>query len=123
MKRLLRKVAAQCPTRLPQGMAEFERWSDDILDLYGMPNNDSTKFALAVSIQHLDSTVSAKPKAFFGRLLQKGAANQIAYAVMQDLKQKQQAAAEAEKLAAQQKAEAPGVTESQAPDGQAAQKS
>lgn len=90
MKQLVRHALAHIPTKLPQGMAEFETWSNDIIDLYKMPNNDSIKFALATAVMHLSATDAYKPKAYFGRILIKGAANQIVYAVMNDLKIKQQ---------------------------------
>jgi hypothetical protein len=90
MKRLLRRLLAFIPTRLPMGMTEFDKWSDDILDLYDMPNNDSTKFAIATAIMHLGATDAFKAKEYFGRLLIKGAATQIAYAQMQDAKKRQE---------------------------------
>lgn len=101
MKRFLKRLRARFPERLPQGRQEFERWSDDILDLYNLPNNTSTKFALAVSILHAPATDAYKPKFYYGRLMMKGAANEVAGAVMQELKTKQ-----AEATALAQKAEA-----------------
>lgn len=80
-------------TLLPQGRAEFDVWADDIISTYKMPNNDSIKFALAVAITHLDPTKDRMPKEYFGRLLRKGAATQVAFAVMDELKVKQQKAA------------------------------
>lgn len=78
---------------LPQGRAEFDTWADDIITSFGMPNNDSIKFALAVAITHLDPIKDRMPKEYFGRLLRKGAATQVAFAVMDELKAKQQKAA------------------------------
>lgn len=77
---------------LPRGMAEFHTWADDLIALAGVPNNDSVKFALAVSITHLGPTESHKTKKHFIDVLQKGAATQIAFAIMDELKSKQQAA-------------------------------
>lgn len=105
MIKQLRRLLAKIPTRLPQGLTEFETWSDDIIELYDMPNNDSIKFALAVTIMHLKPTESHLPKAYFGATLQKGAATQVAHRVMEDCKQRQaEAAAKAAQEAAEQEA-------------------
>lgn len=101
MIKALKRLLARIPTRLPQGVTEFEKWSDDIIDLYDMPNNDSIKFALAVSIMHLKPTESHVPKSYFGATLQKGASTQVAHQVMQDCKTRQEAKA-AEERAAQE---------------------
>jgi hypothetical protein len=86
--------------KLPVGMAEFHAWADDILDTYDMPNNDSTKFALATAIMHAKNGQGYFSRDFFGQVLIKGAANQVAHAVMTELKEKQ------ERLAAEEKAQA-----------------
>ncbi len=98
MKRTIKRLLANLPSKLPQGMSEFDTWSNDILDTYEMPSNDSFKFALAVAILHLKAEDGFKPKAYFGKVLIKGAASQIAGAVMQDCKQRQEEAAKAEAL-------------------------
>lgn len=79
------------PTRLPVGIAEFHAWADEVIALAGVPNNDSTKFGLAVSITHLGPTEASVPKQHFIDILHKGAATQIAFAIMDELKSKQQA--------------------------------
>lgn len=113
MRNLLLRLLAYLPSKLPQGKTEFETWSDSIIETYQMPNNDSVKFALAVAILHLDSTSAFKPKHYFGKTLIKGAASQVAGAVMQELKEKQQALAKAEQeaAAAAKQAEATAPTE------------
>lgn len=96
MKRAIKRLLAQIPTKLPQGIQAFEVWSNDIIDTYEMPNNDSIKFALATAVMHSTNGRGYIPKAYFGNVLLKGAANQVAYALMQDLKNKQEALAKAE---------------------------
>jgi len=121
MSKLLMKLLAYLPSKLPQGMTEFETWASSIIKTYDMPDNDSTRFALAVSILHLDATSAFKPKVYFGKILIKGAASQIAGGVMQELKEKQQALAKAEQEAAAAKqAEATAQTESAPSDVQKA---
>src|ERR1700722_18846253 len=97
MKNILLRLLCYLPTKLPQGMTEFETWASSILTAFNMPDNDSTHFALAVAILHLDATSAYKPRTYFGKILIKGAASQIAGAKMQELK---------ERHAAQQSAEA-----------------
>lgn len=94
LKRLFNRFLALLPSRLPQGIAEFEAWAVSIIVIYGMPDNDSVRFALAVAILHLPSTAAYKPKEYFGRTLIKGASSQVAGQVMEDLKAKQKAAAQ-----------------------------
>ena len=108
MKKLLQRLLAQLPCKLPMGVTEFHTWADSILDTYELPNNDSTKFALASAIMHLDATSAFKPKAYFGKMLIKGAASQVAHFLFQELKNKQlEAAAKAqqEAIEAQNKVE------------------
>jgi len=97
--KILRRLLCLLPTRLPQGMQEFTEWADDILDVYGLPNNDSTHFALATSVMHLGATDAYKSKEYFGRVLLKGAATQVAYAQMNAAKERQAAKAAAEQEA------------------------
>ena len=92
VKRLGRRIMAFIPTKLPVGMTEFDAWASDIADLYNAPNNDSVKFSLAVMIMHLGPTEARKAKEYFGRTLHKGAATQVAHAIMQELKEKQKKA-------------------------------
>lgn len=96
-KTLLKLKKAKRKEVLPQGMIEFYRWSNDILSLYDLPNNDSTKFALATMILHSKEDASSLSKEYFGIRLRKAAANQIAAGIMQQLKEKQTAAIEAAK--------------------------
>lgn len=107
MKKLIKKFMASFPSPLPFGMAEFEVWAKDIILISNLPDNDSTRFALASAIMHYPSSnkdntkaFSKVPKAFFGNILRKGGANQVAAGVMQQLKDKQRAAEEAAKEAA-----------------------
>lgn len=102
LKRLLYKYQS---VRLPLGMTEFNVWADDILDTYEMPNNDSTKFALATAIMHAKNGQGSFPKAFFGEVLVKGAANQVAHAIMIECKERQEARAKEEKEQAERQAQ------------------
>lgn len=100
VKKLFTRLTDFFPSPLPVGMQAFEKWSASIISVYDLPNNDSVKFALAAQIMHLGSTDFYKPRRYFGLSLLKGSANQIAHAVMLDLKEKQ-AKEEAERVAAE----------------------
>jgi hypothetical protein len=95
------------PTPLPVGIAEFDTWALSILNLTSFPDNDSTRFSLAVMVLHMDSTTASKPRQYFARALHKAGANQIASQVVQDLKQKQKDAENAAKLSEKPAADAP----------------
>ncbi len=92
LKRYFRLLNAYLPTKLPQGLTAFNEWADDIIDLYGFPNNDSMRFAVAATVVHLREGRAYVSKRYFGLILMKGAATQVAGQVMQDLKAKQRAA-------------------------------
>lgn len=104
MKLFFRKLLMRFKTPLPQGLTEFESWSDSIIEAFDVPNNASVKFSLATMVLHLGQTESRKAKAYFGACLRKAAANEVAAFVMQDLKAKQKAAQkEAEEKEAKEK--------------------
>lgn len=102
---LFRRLLCFLPAKLPQGRTAFKAWADDILEIYGLPNNDSTHFALAVAVLHANELAAYKSKEYFGRKLVKGAANEVAAAVIQELKAKQQAAQEEAAKKAQEAAQ------------------
>jgi hypothetical protein len=96
MKRLLKQLLSLLPTKLPVGMTEFNAWADSIIELSGnYADADSMKFALASMVIHLGPQRSSVAKNHFVRSLRKTAANQVAQAVFQDIKIKQQEAAKA----------------------------
>lgn len=98
---MIKFLASFFPTSLPHGATEFNTWADDILSLAKCPDNDSTRFALAVMILHCGSTEAYKPKHFFVSCLNKAAANEVANDVAQGFKRKQmeEAKQEAERVA------------------------
>ncbi len=103
IKKSVYKFLAFFPSRLPIGDAQFEVWFSDICYLYGLPENDSVRFAFGTMIMHLspankpgavDSLVNSgatyyKPKRYFGLTALKGASNQTAHAIMSDCKARQ----------------------------------
>lgn len=99
MTKLFKKIAARFDTKLPVGMTEFNEWADSIIDLAGeFADRDSMKYALASNVIHMKHTADAAPKAYFVAVLRKAAANQVASAVFQDIKIKQEEAIKAAQL-------------------------
>ncbi len=91
------------PRPLPMGVKEFHEWSDRII-AGAMIHADapSLKFALAEMIMHLKPTDSHCADAHFIHSLRKFAANQVAYAMMQEIRDARKAA-----LAAQEAKDKP----------------
>lgn len=87
---------------LPSGRTEFDVWQNEVLEAAGCPLNDSTRFALAVMVLHLGETDCDKPKEFFMKKLKKAMTAQVASAVINELKEKQQAQEAAAKAANEQ---------------------
>src|ERR1700733_11205835 len=103
IKNVLARIRAYFPSTLPQGVTECHKWCDEIIQMAGLPNNDSVRFALCVKILHLGETECNKAKEYFVRALKKAAANQVVSQIINDLKAKQ----EVEQLAAKAATAAP----------------
>ena len=95
MKRFFKLLAALFPTKLPTGATELKNFCNDILDTYGLPNNPSYHHAISTMIMHLGPTVHRKPRAYFAQAVHKAMANQVAYALIQELKDEERKSAEA----------------------------
>lgn len=95
IKGFINLLLACLPSPLPIGMKEFDEWAKSVLALTALPDNDSTRFALASTIPHQKAERYRVPKILFANMLLKSAANQVGGAVMHELKEKQKAAIEA----------------------------
>lgn len=81
------------PRQLPVGLEEFYSWANRIIG--GLPvlasaDKDSQVFALASMIMTLGPQESHKPDIHFLKSLLKGASNQVAYSVIQEIKTRKQ---------------------------------
>lgn len=76
---------------LPLGRKEFEAWSKEILRLAEVPGltMESGQFALSEMILHVKPTQSFESYGHFVHSLRKGAANQVAHTIFQELKKAQ----------------------------------
>jgi len=104
VKKAFYKLVAFVPRALPFGAKEFEVWASRIIFTYDLPDNDSSRWALATMILHSGATEATKPDRYFGRCARKAGANEVANYTMMTLKKKQQDA-EAARLAAVKEAE------------------
>lgn len=86
---VLQRIRALFPSPVPQGITEFEAWASSIIAMYGFPDNDSVRFALATMIMHSGPTAAYKSKHYFAVMIKAGAAKQVAAQVFQDIKNKQ----------------------------------
>lgn len=115
---LIKRLLSFLPTPLPVGLAQFNTWSDSILELSGnYADADSMKFALASMVIHAGPPKNSKnqtqpgflPKNHFVQGLRKSAANQVASQIFQDIKAKLEAAQKA--ATEKQKAEVTATSE------------
>jgi hypothetical protein len=69
----------------PVTLEEFYTWMDDVIGLTRLPNNDSMKFAVSTIVLEAKELLTKKSAAL---KLEKGAQNQFASFVFQDIKSK-----------------------------------
>ncbi len=87
LKLAFKKVVSYLPSKLPVGMAEFDTFAQDVLDLSGQyADRSSMLFAIASMIIHLPAGRGTVPKNQLVQGLRKSAANQVASQVFQDIK-------------------------------------
>lgn len=80
---------------LPQGIADFENFAVDVIKLAELPDNDSTRFAVAAAVLHYpqpEFKAYSQPREYLADVLKRAAANQVAGQIFQDIKLKQQEA-------------------------------
>ncbi len=90
LKKLLNSTFEEKNESLPIGLSEFDAWAAKIIARAGIPDNDSTRFALSTMVLYVEQSVDSVPADYFVSRLRKGAANQTVSQVMQDLKEKQE---------------------------------
>lgn len=80
---------------LPRGTAEFETFSQSIIDIYNLPDLPSYRHAIASMIMHLPPTCHRASKRYFAKCVLKAMANEISYAKIQEYKEAMKKAEEA----------------------------
>lgn len=117
IKQTGQKIRDFFPSDLPRGMTKFDEFAKSLISTYDLPDNDSTVFAFAAMISQLSPTTVSKSRRYFANSARKSMANQIAFAIMQTLKDKQKAEIQAAAEKAKQ-VEATTAAESVASDVQ-----
>lgn len=112
--RLLKLIRGFIPEQLPQGMTHFETWASDIIEIYGYPNNESTRFTLATMIFHTGQTKKVSEGAYrskfhFNMLLKGAVARQIAGEKFAEYRNKKELAEKAALEAATNEPQQPAV--------------
>ncbi len=85
---------------LPVSSEEFHKFCDEIFEEHSFPKADSYKQLVASMIMHLDNTTIKAPKLYFVNAIKKAQANEVAYHVIQEGRDKalKEAAEKAERL-------------------------
>lgn len=112
LQKMIKKVIGMFPHKLPTGVKEFEVFIDKILTTYDLPHNASYKRAVATMIMHEGPLVTKKSLKHFADSIKKSMANQIAYEIIQRIKEEEQKQKELEEAA---KKETPIETVSDTP--------
>ena len=101
LKRLLFQFLGLFPSKLPQGMTEFNEYVDSIIANYDLPTLDrkSIVWGISATILRLGETAAYKSKHYFVLILRAGAAKQIAGAAFTEIKEQQKAEATAQAVA------------------------
>ncbi len=86
LKKILTKVMARVPRRLPETAAAYEKWEVEILAVGKFPQNDSFRHAIATQVLHLSPGVHFKSQMYFVNNLRRSITNQTAFQVIQDTK-------------------------------------
>lgn len=86
-KRILKLILAFFPTRLPSsGVTEMEAWVKDIIETFGLIDNDSHRQAIYSMLLNLGPTVVFKPKYYFAASIMKASTNQVAYNLIMEIR-------------------------------------
>lgn len=76
--KLIKKILSRFPSRLPQGMTEFNRFVEDVAWLSELPDNDRLRVVVATFIMQLPPSTNSFSKWRLANLIRKAAANQVA---------------------------------------------
>lgn len=95
-----KRVIGLFPHKLPVGLTEFDAFYKKICQTYAFPPSAGYRQAVATMVMHLEPTVCWKQLQYFGDSVMKAQANEVAYQVLQMLKEEQKAEQEKAKLEA-----------------------
>lgn len=90
----LKLIQSYLPSQLPQTGIAMETWMTEVLQLAKLPDNDSFRQAASTAIMQLTETTNTKSKHYFVRVLRKRVSNQLAYQIIDDIRNKEKIARE-----------------------------
>lgn len=93
-------IRAFFPSEMPQGVSAHKDWANSIISIYGFPDNDSVRFALASMVLHDGPMAAYRSKFRYALMVKAGAAKQVASHQFTEIKLKQQAEATASQVVA-----------------------
>lgn len=82
------------PSKLPIGMPALEKFSNEIIDAYSIPNLPSYHHAIASMIMHLGQTQTTVKKSYLAKSIFKAMSNQVCFERIQQIKEQEKADAE-----------------------------
>jgi len=77
--------------QLPVGLSEFNAFCETIFTKYSLPDMPSYRNAVATMIMHLPQTEDKAALSFFAKSIRKAMANQVAYEVIQQIREDEKA--------------------------------
>lgn len=80
--KFIKRVRCFFPSRLPQGMKEFNQFVADVAELSDLPNNLRLRTVISMFILKLPPEMISFPKWRLAKQLKKAAANQVASEVL-----------------------------------------
>ena len=89
LKSVIRVIRSYLPSRLPQTGMAMEAWVVDVLALAKVPDNDSFRQAIASELMNLDGLINKKAKQYFVKVIQKRIVNQLAYQIIEGIREKE----------------------------------
>lgn len=90
LKRLLKQLLGLLPQRQPIGRTEFDKFADDVFDLYNLPAAKAYRFTLCTMI--LQDRKLYRSKFGYALAIRKAQVNETVYQLMQEIKSQQAAA-------------------------------
>lgn len=83
---------------LPISRKELEIFIEDLIFDFQLPDTDQTKGMICQEIMHMGRTVSKAPRSIFASAVRKQLANDAAYPMIEELRHKLKAEAEAKQV-------------------------
>lgn len=101
LKVALNRILGLFPSKIPQGLTEFNDFVTSIVETYSPPGDErSIRFVISSIIMRLGPTEAYKPKKYFANSLYRAAGSQVAVYVQEMIKQEQRAEQEEAQKAA-----------------------